>query len=268
MVRGEFRPVAVSPRNDEIRDLALTINVMADQLSRYEREIRQSERLRTLGQLGAGIAHQLRNAATGGRMAIELHQRSCPAGEQDESLEVALRQLRLMESYLQRFLALGRPSVEPQEIVALDRVVEDALALVRPACVHAGIDLRVVATSGPLQVRGHAESLHQLVVNLVLNAVEAAVSQAGGPPQVVVELENPPGRAVLRIKDSGPGPSPRVQAALFEPFVTDKPDGTGLGLFVTRQIAQAHGATVHWERAGEMTCFSVAFPLPAGETSR
>ena len=108
IAQGDFTPVGVGKVDDELRDLAVSINRMTERLGQYEREVRRSEQLRTLGQLGAGMAHQLRNAATGGRMAIELHQRQCAAAG-SEDLEVALRQLRLMESYLQRFLTLSRP---------------------------------------------------------------------------------------------------------------------------------------------------------------
>ena len=108
IAQGDFTPVGVGKVDDELRDLAVSINRMTERLGQYEREVRRSEQLRTLGQLGAGMAHQLRNAATGGRMAIELHQRQCAAAA-GEDLEVALRQLRLMESYLQRFLTLSRP---------------------------------------------------------------------------------------------------------------------------------------------------------------
>ncbi len=111
---------------------------MAGRLARYESEVRRNERFRVAGQLGAGMAHQLRNAATGGRMAIELHQRSCPVASADESLEVALRQLRVMETYLKRFLSLGAAPMAIREEVAVRDVIEDTLAVVRPACAHAG----------------------------------------------------------------------------------------------------------------------------------
>ena len=63
------------------------------------------------------------------------------------------------------------------------------------------------------------------------------------------------------VRDSGPGPSAEVAARLFEPFVTGKPEGTGLGLFVARQIAEDHGGSIGWQRCGEMTEFCVEFPL-------
>ncbi|MCR4413380.1 MAG: HAMP domain-containing protein, partial [Thermoguttaceae bacterium] len=108
---GDFRPASLPQRDDELRDLADSINRMAEWLGRYDVEIRRAERLHTLGKIGAGMAHQLRNAATGGRIAVELHRRACPLGDSDEPLAVALRQFGLMESFLQRFLSLaGRPS--------------------------------------------------------------------------------------------------------------------------------------------------------------
>ena len=262
---GDFQLVEVSRRNDEIRDLAVSINRMCERLGQYEEEVRRNERLRTLGQLGAGMAHQLRNAATGARMAIELHQRQCGGGSDRESLEVALRQLELMETHLQRFLALGRPGPAVREEVALGKLTEEVLALVGPTCRHARIDLRFAAPPEPICVRGDPESLRQLLVNLVLNAVEAAGQRTGAEPRVAVELEHRAGRALLRVKDSGPGPDAALAERIFEPFVTGKPDGTGLGLSVAHQVAEAHHGTVAWRREGEMTCFEVELPMVSGD---
>ena len=153
IAQGDFTPVGVGKVDDELRDLAVSINRMTERLGQYEREVRRSEQLRTLGQLGAGMAHQLRNAATGGRMAIELHQRQCAAAG-GEDLEVALRQLRLMESYLQRFLTLSRPKRQVHEIVPLAALVDDVCALVRPACLHAGIELTALKPAEPLMRPG------------------------------------------------------------------------------------------------------------------
>ena len=264
IAQGEFQPVAVSRRDDEIRDLALSINRMTETLGRYEQSVRQNERLRTLGQLGAGMAHQLRNAATGAWMAVELHQRQCPAGAENHSLEVAIRQLRLMESYLKRFLTLGRPSAEVRHRVELEPLVRDVLALVGPACSHAKIDLAFENAAEPLAVLGDAEALRQILVNLLLNAIEAAGRQGGAAAKVIVHLSRHDFLASLTVKDSGPGPAEAIRPRLFEPFVTEKPDGTGLGLFVARQVAEAHDGTVGWRRADGMTCFTLELPLLSG----
>jgi signal transduction histidine kinase len=261
IAQGDFTPVAVGKVDDELRDLAVSINRMTERLGQYEREVRRSEQLRTLGQLGAGMAHQLRNAATGARMAIELHQRQCAAAAH-EALDVALRQLRLMESYLQRFLTLSRPKRATRERVSLAALVDDVFTLVRPACLHGGIDLSVVKPDTPLGVLGDDDELRQLLLNLALNAVDAVTGQESPSKRIVLALESiDAGRCALYVRDSGPGPSAEVFARLFEPFVTGKPEGTGLGLFVARQIAEDHGGTIGWQRCEGMTEFRVELPV-------
>lgn len=260
---GSFRGVAVPRRNDEIRDLALSINNMTDKLSRYASEVRRTERLWTLGQLGAGMAHQLRNSATGARMDIELHRRECAlTGENGQPLDVALRQLRLMETYLQRFLSLGRPRPSEHASIDLHDLVTDVLDLVRPACVHNRVALTCEGPREPLVVEGDADSLRELLTNLLLNAQEAATRNVDVPASVAVEvLRLDAGRAAVQIRDSGRGPALEIAGRLFEPFVSEKLEGTGLGLFVARQIVEAHGGAIEWRREGDMTCFTVELPL-------
>jgi signal transduction histidine kinase len=274
--------MAVARRNDELRDLAESINRMATQLAAHQRQVRHNERLKTLGQLGASMAHQLRNAATGGRMAIELHRRDCPQGATDESLDVALRQLRLMESYLRQFLSFGQAAPAVRQRVSAASLVEEVLGLVRPACIHAGIDLQFTAprdcpnfrlsenetvplgavSSAGLVLEGDPESLRQLVTNLVINAVDAAAANQSVSPRVLVDVvQDAADRGAIRVRDTGLGPPPAIHDQLFHSFVTTKPDGFGLGLFVAQQIAAQHAGRLDWRREGEMTCFSFDFPL-------
>ncbi|MBN1912341.1 MAG: HAMP domain-containing histidine kinase [Pirellulales bacterium] len=264
---GRFEPMPVPKRNDELSDLATSINTMTQRLSHYEEEVRRTERMRTLGQLGAGMAHQLRNSATGIRMAVELHQRECPTATESESTAVAMRELRLMESYLRSFLDLGLAREVPHERVELERIIRSALELVRPTCRHAGIELECHTPGEPVWVEADDESIRQLLINLLLNAAEAVGRHGGEGARVVVELEKTgpdaagSARAMVRVKDSGPGPSEDVGERLFEPFITEKPDGTGLGLYVARQIVEAHGGSIAWDRLDEMTRFTVELPL-------
>ena len=148
-----------------------------------------------------------------------------------------------------------------RESVSLPAVVADALALVRPTCVHVGIDLAYQRPSEPLFVRGDAEALHQLVINLVLNAV-AAVNSSCCAAKIIVELERWNNDcAALHVRDTGPGPAAEVADRLFEPFVSGKCEGTGLGLYVARQVAEDHQGSISWQRLDGETCFSVLLPL-------
>jgi signal transduction histidine kinase len=259
---GQFTSLPLPATDDEVRDLAAALNQMSERLSKYEEQVRRSERLRTLGQLGAGIAHQLRNSATGARLALELHSADLPAGTDRESLDVALRQLSLMETSLKRFLRLGRSEQLPTQTVNLVQLIDETVPLVEPSCRHANIHLEWHPPPRPISMTGESDSLRQLLLNLLLNAIEAATDASGSTGIVRIEIEEPHegGRqVVLRVLDSGPGPPADIAPHLFEPFATSKPDGTGLGLSVAQEIAQSHGATLTWRRADQMTCFEICF---------
>lgn len=260
--KGGFAPVTVSRRNDELRDLEAAINRMGERLAEYEAETRRAERLHTLGKIGAGLAHQLRNAAAGGRIAVELHQRDCPLRPTDESLPVALRQFGLMESFLQRFLALGGEGGHERARLPAAALIAEVLALVRPTSEHLGVPIEFRDPGEPIELVGDAAAVRELLTNLILNACEASKDAPRSGPRVVVTLGQPAlGWGEIRVCDAGPGPPDSVRDRLFEPFATGKPDGLGLGLFVARQVAQAHGGDLTWERRDGMTCFAFRFPL-------
>lgn len=270
IANGDFSPLPLPARDDEIRDLSTAVNRMAEMLARYEADVRRTERLRTLTQLGGGIAHQLRNSATGCRMALDIHSAECPLGDRDESLSVAKRQLTLMENAIQRFVTLGKPDLNmPLRRVNLSEFVDSVLPLVRPTARHAEVELRWQRNDERLWIAADSGELEQLVLNLLLNALDAARSQPDNstPRWVEVECSASEGQASLRIRDSGSGPPAAIQERLFEPFVTAKPDGVGLGLAVAQVIARRHGGEVVWERSGDTTCFRVDLPRCDGERS-
>ena len=277
IARGDFREAPLPAIDDEIRDLSIAVNRTAEMLTEYEQQVRRSEQMRTLTMLGASIAHQLRNAVTGCRMALDLHAADCGAGGQDqksdgrECLEVAQRQLKLMESQLQRFLQIGKPPAEMvTRDVELGDLVEELLPLVRPAAQHAGVALDCRISSKHLSVRGNEQALSQVVLNLLLNAVEAA-QQNGikrlGQRRVRVDVAaTADDAAEIVISDSGAGPAKAVSKSLFEPFVTNKAEGAGLGLAVAKDVVAAHGGTIRWNRESGMTRFRVELPLVANGT--
>lgn len=257
---GRFQSTPLPSVDDELRDLTGALNRMSEKLGHYEEQVRRSERLRTLGQLGAGIAHQLRNSATGALMALELHAAEPDPASDRESLEVAIRQLRLMETSLKRFLQLGRGEQLPQQTVPLVALVAETLSLVEPACRHASIQLLFERPDAEVEVTGEPDSLRQLLLNLLLNAIEAATDPGGKQGIVKVRVDRTESsQPRLCVLDSGAGPSPQMASRVFEPFATSKPDGAGLGLSVAQEIAQAHGAELNWRRVDVMTCFEVCF---------
>lgn len=271
IAQGDFDPMPLPERRDELRDLAQAINQMATMLRQYEREVRQTERLRTLAQLGGGIAHQMRNAATGCRMAIDILAAERALPEDCESLSVARRQLELMERYLRRFLAVGKPrEATRHRPVDLAALIEELLPLMRPAARHAGVDLQWDRPATPVTVLGEREGLEQLIINLLLNGIEAASqgeAESDIPIRVHVAVQVKDTDWVeLVVRDSGPGPCDAVTEELFDAFVTAKADGVGLGLWVARQVVEQHGGRILWDHEPGATCFRVELPLSKTET--
>ena len=254
---GNFTPLPLPSSDDEIRDLYQSVNEMARRLHDLTRALQSAERLRLLGQLGGGLAHQLRNSASGARLAIQLHREECPALDR-ESLDVALRQLDRLEASLRQFLTLGKPTDGPVGPVDLSAIVSQAVDLAGPRCRHADVAIRLSGGDLPMTLQGEPEPLEHLVGNLLDNAIDAA----GPGGHVSIALSRDASGMVLKVCDSGPGPSAELAEHLFEPFVTGKPEGVGLGLAVAQQASQRHGATLSWHRDKNETVFQVRFPLP------
>jgi signal transduction histidine kinase len=258
--RGDYAVLPVPARDDEIRELVESANVLAAQLEERTRAVERASRSAALGQLSAGLCHHLRNAAAGAKLALQLHARRCASGDA-ESIDVARRQLDLIAQYLQQLLTLGKPQAARRRPADARAIVADAVALVAPTFVHRGVELRrrITDVRAPL-ASVDADQLRQAVVNLLLNAVEA--STEGGWTEIALDAAGASVRIV--VTDGGPGPPAEIADRLFEPFTTGKPDGVGLGLAAARRIVEDHGGTLTFQAAPQT---SFAIVLPTGDPS-
>jgi signal transduction histidine kinase len=249
---GDFRPMPLPAANDELRDLCEAVNDMARRLAAFQDELQQSERLRVLGQFSGGLAHQLRNAAAGAKLAVELFLAENPAAD-PEPLRVALRQLARIESNLRQFLALGKPPAGERKTCDLAELIDQAVSLLRPQCQHAGTTLVWEPPADHPTTPGDAAALSHLLGNVIGNAVEAA----GPAGEVQIQARRASKGIVVEVTDTGPGPPAGIAGKLFDPFVTGKEQGIGLGLAVAKQAAESHGGTIRWERRAGRTVFVI-----------
>jgi signal transduction histidine kinase len=256
---------------DDISRLVAGVNDLSTTLAELRTSLAAGERQRLLGQLAAGFAHELRNAITGARLAIDLHRRRCPgthAGPADDSLTVATRQLAILEEEVRGLLALGRSgreghpaaAPEPLDLAAVSAEVRD---LIGPRAEHAGV---TVVCDVPLDLpplAGRREALRAAVVNLALNAIDAA--GRGGHVWLTARVA---GNGLdVSIEDDGPGPPADLAATLTEPFVTGKAEGIGLGLAVAKAVAEEHAGRLSWTRHDGRTRFTITVPGPAEPAS-
>lgn len=197
---------------------------------------------RWIAQLAAGFAHQFRNGLAGIQLALQVHQTRCQSGNEDRSLAIMLKQLRLLESEVRGLLSLGGRADGIRTQFDAKQLLEDCVELVSPALEHHHIQLQWLDCPAST-IAGVRDGLRAAIVNLLQNAVEAAGHQ--GRIQVsVLTAENQ--EIVVRVADSGPGPDPQIAARMLQSFVTTKPEGVGLGLAIVTAVAQDHGGRLAW----------------------
>jgi signal transduction histidine kinase len=259
---GDFRPMPVPAAGDELRDLCEAVNDMARRLAAFRDELQRNERLKLLGQFSGGLAHQLRNAAAGARLAVEVFLTENPTAD-PEPLRVALRQLARIEANLRQFLSLGKPPTGACEPCELGQLIDQAVSLIKPQCQHAGTTVTWERPAKPCALSCDPTALAHLLGNVIGNAVEAA--GPGGAVEVrLAGSGSQTEKRVYRIEvtDTGPGPPAAIAEKLFDPFVTGKDQGIGLGLAVAKQAVEAHNGTIRWERRAEKTVFVIELPGP------
>ena len=207
----------------------------------------QAAKMAGLGTLAGGIAHEFNNLLGGILGNIE----NARAGTQDEGaredLDVAKRTAERAAVLIRALLDVARPGTRTLAPVPLADLVRDVLQTARPSAVRAQVELEAeLPEAGPI-VLGDEGQLHQVVLNLITNALQAA----GEGGRVVVEIGEARGRGFAEVRDSGPGIPAADRDRIYEPFFTTREDGTGLGLFVSYGIVERHGGALEVGDADE-----------------
>ena len=249
----EFENLLPVSGNDELTSLALSINRMAVDLQRATQLIRMSERTTLITQVAGGLAHQLRNSITGARMAIQLQMRRSPNSDV-ESLLVANRQLSLTENQIRGLLSLTRDVQQEPLPGQIDQILETIRDLLEPQFRHSatGLEIEFSAEHVPNSLAvADAEQIQSALLNLIQNALEAC--RPSGQVRVVVSLIED--CILVDVLDNGPGIADDVKGRIFEPFVTGKPEGIGLGLTLVAQVAESADGRLTCERVESWTRF-------------
>ncbi|MDJ0848312.1 MAG: ATP-binding protein [Myxococcota bacterium] len=231
-----------------------------------ERRSLEGKHARSLEQLSASIAHEIRNPITAAKSLVQQMGEDPASRENVEYAKVALDELDRVERSISHLLRFAREEeIRMQELRLVD-VIDSALETFRDRLERDGVDvLRDVATAG--EMRGDAEKLRRIVINLVGNALDALEQgQVADPCIEIAAGENLAGTEVwLRVRDNGPGIDPERLNRIFSPFYSSKANGTGLGLAISKKLVDAHGGSIEAESSpGAGTQFLLTFPRQAG----
>jgi signal transduction histidine kinase len=255
----------------QMQGMVEEIERVVDQLQQRDREVLRAEQLAAVGQVAAGVAHELRNPLTSVKMLVQTGlEGDQPTGLPAEDLAIIEQEVRRMEQCIQTFIDFARPPRSERTRADLGGVVRRALALVEGRARRQKVTLAADLPPNPVYLEIDADQIHQVVVNLILNALDAlprggtvAVSLASvARPAATVNGQRSLDQGVeVRIQDTGPGIARGIRERMFEPFVSSKETGLGLGLNICKRLIEVHGGTIRGENAAEGGAV-FAFTLP------
>ena len=259
--------VSFASRNDEIGDLGRNFNHMVEQLRESRQEIERlhrtqmsrAEHLATLGELATGLAHEIRNPLAGIAGVIEIVGRDLPSSSPARAVVKDIRlEIAQINRILTDLLETARPRPPEMRMSDLNTTVEHAVMLARQQVLSQPIKIEFQKVAGLAEVEHDSDQLHQVLLNLLLNAVQAIE----GSGTVTVEITPVDGFALISVTDTGRGIAPEHLPNIFRPFYTTKGNGTGLGLSLARRIVESHGGKIEVSSEyGSGTQFRVYLPF-------
>jgi signal transduction histidine kinase len=259
-IRGDRSPYTWS----EIKVLQEWATIIENTLSRISltQQARESEQLRTAGLLGASLAHEIRNPlVTLKTIAQSAKTRYSDPEFQRLLIELVPAEIERIEGLVSGLMDLGRPQYPHFERIGVNEVVETSLKLVSPKALDEKVHLECILEANPDEINGDRASLRQIILNLVMNAIQA-VTVIEGKREVLVRTCGGFGSIILEVADNGPGMPSEVRSRLFQPFTTiNKTSGIGLGLAITADLVKLHQGKIELVEARQVgTSFRVTLP--------
>lgn len=246
--------------------------LLAKALGQDVSKLAAQEKQLLLSRLLARFAHEIRNPLSSLDIHVQLLEEDlaqAPAEVREKSaerLEIIHGEIHRLETIVRQFLSLSGPSALALCDVAPESLVRHVWTLLRPEAEARGIELSLDVPDGLPAIRADAGQLTQALLNLAINALQAV--DRAGRVDLRVRGGATAGSLTIDVRDSGPGVPADKQSAIFEPFFSTKPEGTGLGLWIVQQIVIAHGGVVQVENPpGGGAVFRIELPARPGESA-
>ncbi|MEM9493258.1 MAG: ATP-binding protein, partial [Myxococcota bacterium] len=271
IARGEYESRISEKGPTEVADLAREFNVMGRAVEERERELVRQERLVAVGKMAAMITHEVRNPLSAIGLNTELLEEELSEfGDTSEGRALCRaittevdRLTAITEEYLQ-FARLPKPKRQPEQVNA---IIRSLVEFQREPLAQRGVELTCELDEQLPAVLVDHSQLRQALLNLLRNAAEAVADSGLGTVTLNSrQVRGGDGDAVeIAVGDSGPGVSADILPNLFDPFVSSKEGGTGLGLALTHQIIREHGGDIRVDSApGQGATFIISLPAPGG----
>jgi len=229
-------------------------NSIGDQKS--EELLIQNEKLSVVGQLAAGIAHEIRNPLTSLKGFIQLMKSDI--GYNDQYLDIMESEIERIDSISKELMILAKPNKHKFQVVDLEPIILDCISLLEGEAFHKRIDIQVQIEERLFPIHCDEQKIKQVIINIVKNAMEAMDQ----PGKIIITLKEENKDAILSIQDEGCGIPEKYIESLGKPFFTTKPNGNGLGLMMCYKIIEDHAGSISVQSAvGKGTTFHIHLPL-------
>ncbi len=249
--------------HDDLLNATVVVAIFDDlsEFKRMEEAVRRNDRLRAIGQLSAGVAHEIRNPLAGIATTAEVLAGKLGADdERTRYTRVILDEVTRLDGIVRNLLAFAKPPRPAIAPCAVDVLFERIRSLVGEQALARGVELRARASEPGLTCLADSAQLTQVLLNLALNAVQECRPEEAVAVSARVEGEGARDWVIIEVEDNGPGVPAEVRETLFEPFVTTRAQGTGLGLAISRQIVEDHHGSITCAFLERGTRFTIRIP--------